>query len=65
MDETTTLWNKKLRDITVGDSAKVTALTPIITIVASAVATAAVTGLQITWKKFRTRKDDQTIEPSE
>lgn len=64
-DENPNLWNKKMRDITVGDGAKVSALTPIITIVASAAATAVVTGVQIAWKKFRTRGIDTVVEPSE
>lgn len=60
MDETTKIWNKKLDDLTVGDSVILYLAAPIVMIGATVAATVAVNVIGNAMDKFRTRKCAKT-----
>lgn len=57
-EETTSLWNKKMTDVTVGDSMKMNFLAPLAVVGGMFVGTLVVTGVHSLVGKFRKNKVD-------
>lgn len=65
MEENTSLWNKKVSDLTVGDSVKANVLAPVIAAVAVTVATTVVAGVGSGIKAFREKRKNRQNETTE